>query len=161
MGADVAQFTFIPSGESSELTDDIRELFEELTLGNYCGLDTDTDDKGTPYLLARGAGGTLVEVAALSTGTRDQLYLAMRLAALEHVIDQRGALPVVLDDLFVHFDDRRTAAGLRVLDELASRTQVLLFTHHEQVVRQASEVIDEDRLTIHHLDASSVQCGAA
>jgi uncharacterized protein YhaN len=138
-----------------------RALFQELTLGNYLGLDTDTDDKGTPYLLARGAAGTLVEVAALSTGTRDQLYLALRLAALEHVVEQRGALPVVLDDLFVHFDDQRTAAGLRVLDELASRTQVLLFTHHEQVARQATDVIDENRLTIHHLDASSVHRGAA
>jgi uncharacterized protein YhaN len=138
-----------------------RELFEELTLGNYCGLDTDTDDKGARYLLARGASGALVEVAALSTGTRDQLYLSLRLAALEHVISQRGALPVVLDDLFVHFDDRRTSAGLQVLDKLSSRTQVLLFTHHEQVARQASEVIDRDRLTIHHLDAGSVQVGAA
>lgn len=138
-----------------------RELFQELTLGNYLGLDTDTDDKGTPYLLACGAAGTLVEVAALSTGTRDQLYLALRLAALEHVIGQRGALPVVLDDLFVHFDDRRTAAGLRILDELARRTQVLLFTHHEQVARQASDVIDEGRLTIHHLGASSVGLDAA
>src|SRR5205085_1275934 len=104
---------------------------------------------------------TLVDVAALSTGTRDQLYLALRLAALEHVIEQRGALPVVLDDLFVHFDDPRTAAGLRVLDELACRTQILLFTHHEQVASQASNVIDEDRLTIHRLGAGSAGLDAA
>lgn len=128
-----------------------RELFRSLTLDRYLGLDTDTDDKGNPYLLARTAAGQLLDISALSTGTRDQLYLALRLAALEHFIDRRGPLPLVLDDLFVHFDDERTAAGLAVLDEVAGRAQVLLFTHHEQVARQAAGVIDADRLTVHQL----------
>lgn len=93
----------------------------------------------------------MLEVSALSTGTRDQLYLALRLAALEQFIDRRGPLPLVLDDLFVHFDDERTAAGLAVLDQVADQAQVLLFTHHEQVAKQAADVIAADRLTVHHL----------
>jgi len=70
-------------------------------------------------------------------GTRDQLYLALRLAALEGLIARRGPLPLLLDDLFVHFDDARTDAGLRVLEQIAERTQVLLFTHHQRVAEQA------------------------
>lgn len=132
-----------------------RELFADLTLGRYTGLDTDTDDKGTPLLLARTADDRLLPISALSTGTRDQLYLALRLAALEQFMARRGPLPLVLDDLFVHFDDERTKAGLRVLDHLAHTTQVLLFTHHSQVAAQATEVIDSDRLTIHELVAVS------
>ena len=128
-----------------------RGLFRELTLGRYSGLDTDTDDKGVPLLLARKADDRLLEINALSTGTRDQLYLALRLAALEQFMARRGPLPLVLDDLFVHFDDERTKAGLGVLDRLADTTQVLLFTHHAQVAAQATEVIAEDRLTIHEL----------
>lgn len=128
-----------------------RELFRKLTLDRYLGLDTDTDDRGNPYLLARTAADKLLEVSALSTGTRDQLYLALRLAALEQFIDRRGPLPLVLDDLFVHFDDQRTAAGLAVLDQVADQAQVLLFTHHDQVAKQAADVIDADRLTVHHL----------
>ena len=128
-----------------------RELFRDLTLGRYAGLDTDTDDKGIPLLLARKADDRLLEISALSTGTRDQLYLALRLAALEQFMARRGRLPFVLDDLFVHFDDERTKAGLGVLDSLADTTQVLLFTHHAQVADQASEVMAGDRLTIHEL----------
>jgi uncharacterized protein YhaN len=128
-----------------------RELFRDLTLGRYAGLDTDTDDKGTPLLLARKADDRLLEISALSTGTRDQLYLALRLAALEQFMARRGPLPLVLDDLFVHFDDERTKAGLGVLDHLADTTQVLLFTHHTRVAAQAAEVMADDRLTIHEL----------
>lgn len=128
-----------------------RELFRSLTLGRYRGLDTDTDDKGNPFLVARTSDERLLTVDALSTGTRDQLYLALRLAALEQFINRRGPLPLVLDDLFVHFDDERTAAGLAVLDQIANTTQVLLFTHHDQVALQAAEVINPDRLTVHEL----------
>ena len=128
-----------------------RKLFSDLTLGRYTGLDTDTDDKGNPFLLARKANDRLLQIGALSTATRDQLYLALRLAALEQFIDRRGPLPLVLDDLFVHFDDERTKAGLGVLDHLADTTQVLLFTHHSQVATQAAEVMAADRLTIHEL----------
>ncbi len=128
-----------------------RGLFGDLTLGRYTGLDTDTDDKGNPFLLARKANDRLLEISSLSTGTRDQLYLALRLAALEQFMGRRGPLPLVLDDLFVHFDDERTKAGLGVLDHLADTTQVLLFTHHTQVAAQAAEVMAADRLTIHEL----------
>ncbi|MCP3975338.1 MAG: AAA family ATPase [bacterium] len=126
-------------------------LFRGLTLDRYIGLDTDTDDKGNPFLLARNADNKLLEISALSTGTRDQLYLALRLAALEQFMARRGPLPIILDDLFVHFDDERTKAGLGLLDQLADESQILLFTHHEQVARQASDVIDPARLTLHKL----------
>jgi uncharacterized protein YhaN len=128
-----------------------RVLFRELTLEAYIGLDTDTNDKGEPFLQARKADERLLEISALSTGTRDQLYLALRLAALEQFMERRGPLPLVLDDLFVHFDDGRTRAGLKVLDQLARSTQVLLFTHHQEVAEQAADVIADGRLTLHDL----------
>jgi len=57
-------------------------------------------------------------------------------------------VPLLLDDLFVHFDDERTQAGLRVLDELSNTVQVLLFTHHERVAEQAKKAIDAPRVTV-------------
>ena len=125
--------------------------FAELTLGRYSGLDTDTGVRGEPVLRARTASGRVLDVGALSTGTRDQLYLALRLAALEGLIERRGAMPLVLDDLFVHFDDERTDAGLRVLEQVAAQTQVLLFTHHRSVGEQALAAIAADRVHVLHL----------
>lgn len=124
------------------------EIFRRLTLDEYFGIDTDNDDKGLPVILAtRGSAGSL-DVTALSTGARDQLYLALRLAALEHYAIGTRTLPLLLDDLFVHFDDERTRAGLVVLEEMSSKMQVLLFTHHERVADQAADSISNDKLRV-------------
>ena len=125
--------------------------FAALTVGRYTGLDTDTGNRGEPVLRARAANGRVLDVGALSTGTRDQLYLALRFAALEGLIERRGAMPLLLDDLFVHFDDERTDAGLRVLEQVSEQTQILLFTHHRSVGEQALAAIAADRVHVLHL----------
>jgi uncharacterized protein YhaN len=138
------------------------QLFRNLTLGRYAGLDTDVDDSGVPVILAKTSVGSSIDVARLSTGARDQLYLALRLAALEHFVQQDRRLPLILDDLFVHFDDDRTETGLRVLQELSGHVQVLLFTHHERVAAQAQSVLDPSRVKILRLpNTSAPQAGQA
>ena len=80
----------------------------------------------------------------LSEGTRDQLYLALRLAALElqHGPSAR-VLPLIADDVFINFDDARTAAGLQVLGELSRQRQVLFLTHHAHLVPLAQQVLGQ------------------
>src|SRR3546814_9950339 len=84
---------------------------------------------------------TMVEVDAMSEGTTDQLFLALRLAALEQSVAAGVGLPFLADDLFVNFDDRRAEAGFRVLAEVARTTQVLFFTHHPHLVQIAKSVV--------------------
>jgi uncharacterized protein YhaN len=72
----------------------------------------------------------------MSSGTRDQLYLALRLASLEKYMDSAEPMPFIVDDILVHFDDARAQATLGVLAELARHTQVILFTHHARLVEQ-------------------------
>jgi uncharacterized protein YhaN len=69
----------------------------------------------------------------MSDGTRDQLFLSLRLAAIENYIASAEPLPFIADDLFVHFDDDRAAAGLDALIALGGLTQVLFFTHHQHL----------------------------
>jgi uncharacterized protein YhaN len=76
----------------------------------------------------------------MSDGTRDQLYLALRLATLERHLAQAEPLPFIVDDILINFDDDRTAATLKVLAELAKKTQVILFTHHARLKELAGEV---------------------
>lgn len=124
------------------------EIFRQLTLEEYFGIDTDNDDKGLPVILARRGSTGSLDVTALSTGARDQLYLALRLAALEQYAIGTRSLPLLLDDLFVHFDDERTRAGLVVLGEMSSKMQILLFTHHERIAEQAADAISKDKLRV-------------
>ena len=85
--------------------------------------------------------GEVVAVPGLSTGTEDQLFLALRIAAVENYLASAVALPFVADDLFINFDPERSAAGFEVLGQLAERTQVLFYTHHPHLVDVARETL--------------------
>ncbi len=128
------------------------QLFAELTLGSFAGLRDDYDDKGEPVLVGlRGDRRSIVGVQGMSDGSRDQLYLALRLASLEHYLEQNSPIPFIVDDILVQFDDARAAAALRVLADLSDRTQVIFFTHHEHLTSVAREQVSDRRLFVHRL----------
>jgi uncharacterized protein YhaN len=116
-------------------------LFSRLTLGRYSGLRVDFDSAIPRLLGVSDNGRAIVEVGAMSEGTTDQLFLALRLAALEQSVTSGVRLPFLADDLFVNFDDERARAGFEVLAELARSTQVLFFTHHAHLASIAREVV--------------------
>lgn len=124
------------------------EHFRRLTLGCYADLRVDHDaDK--PRLLGLCADRhSTVTVADMSEGTQDQLFLALRLAALEQALQAGIHLPFLADDLFVTFDDDRARAGLEVLGELSRTTQVLFFTHHAHLRTLAAEVFGSGSLSM-------------
>ena len=75
--------------------------------------------------------GRSLPVSALSQGTREQLFLSVRLAVIAELLRHGMALPVLLDDVFVNFDDRRAAAAAELLRDFAAEGhQVLFFTCH-------------------------------
>ena len=126
--------------------------FNGLTRSRYTTVLGDVDEKGEPCLLVRAAEHTgELNLTQLSDGTRDQLGLALVLGSLEHRLAHREAVPLVLDDILVHFDDERSHAALEVLADFASRTQVLLFTHHLRIREQAAALGAARGVFIHHL----------
>lgn len=111
--------------------------FALLTGGRYERLIVDYDPADRPVLAAIRDNGTECPVEALSEGARDQLYLALRVAAVQAYALQAEPLPFIADDLLVHFDDIRAAEAIALLVELGRTTQVILFTHHEHIVALA------------------------
>ncbi|MYW05712.1 hypothetical protein, partial [Streptomyces sp. SID3343] len=132
-----------------------EEVFTALTAGRFDRLVVDTDSrKGAPALRARRSAGSAdasVGVDEMSEGTRDQLYLALRLASLDAYADAGRAMPIVLDDIAMTFDDGRTRAMLSVLDGMADRFQVVLFTHHPHLGRLAEQTLAPGRAHVHEL----------
>jgi uncharacterized protein YhaN len=115
------------------------QIFATVTLGSYVGLTVDYDGD-RPLLKGLRSDGKHVGVEGLSSGTRDQLFLALRIAALEqHLATGGKALPFIADDLFINFDDERAAASFSVLAELATRMQVIYLTHHTHLASIAKE----------------------
>ena len=80
----------------------------------------------------------------LSEGTRDQLYLALRLAYVEDYAARAEPAPFIADDLFTSFDDARTAHGLRALADVGATAQCVLFTHHRHVAELAQVELGAD-----------------
>ena len=126
------------------------ELFSKLTVGDHRGLTSGFGDDDKPVLVAIRENGEQVEVAGLSDGTRDQLYLALRLAAIEHHVVSVAPCPVIFDDILINSDDARASAALHAIRDLANRTQVLFFTHHRRLaelgVDAGARLIDLDSL---------------
>jgi uncharacterized protein YhaN len=128
------------------------ELFQRLTLGSFERLSADCDDRGEKVLKGvRPGGGGAVDLAGMSEGTSDQLYLALRLASLESYLIGREPIPFIVDDVLVTFDDSRAVAALQALGELSRRTQIIFFTHHQHLVQLAGETLDAGVLFVHAL----------
>ena len=98
-------------------------------------------DSGEFYVRGSIGTGTEAAVAAqtLSTGAREQLYLAMRLAIMSHLDHDRERLPVFIDEALVNWDAARRRRGFQLLRELSQTRQVFVMTCHES---WAEELID-------------------
>ena len=154
-------------------------LFQRLTGGSFAGLDVSLEGGDEPALVgvrpATGADdgetpGDRLLPAAMSDGSRDALYLSLRLAGLAETAAGRPIPPLVVDDALERFDDARTAAALAALAELADpdlaltegaggTVQVILFTHHGRVAELAA-ALPPGRATVHRLAAGHLP-GAA
>ncbi|MFH5806422.1 AAA family ATPase [Alienimonas sp. DA493] len=144
-------------------------LFARLTGGSFAGLDVTLEHGDEPTLVGvrpatvvdgvETPGETLLP-PAMSDGTRDALYLSLRLAGLAETASGRPTPPLIVDDALERFDDARTAAALAALAELADpasgaggAVQVILFTHHARVAELAAGLNHDGtgRATVHRL----------
>lgn len=109
------------------------EYLSQLTRGHYTRVWTRF---GENALLVDDAAGKPLAVDMLSRGTREQLFLSLRLA-LVSLFARRGIeLPMILDDVLVNFDTDRAGAAVRVLRKFSERGhQLLVFTCHEHIAR--------------------------
>ena len=129
------------------------EYFQLMTAGRFTRLLVDTDDD-KPVLLAQPSQGKAVVVSALSEGTADQLYLALRLAALEVQRSPDRVMPLVLDDVFMTSDDERAANMFKALEKFSEQCQVLVFTHHRHLTDIAERSVQPNALRVHLLPAT-------
>jgi uncharacterized protein YhaN len=112
-------------------------LFADLTCGSFASLRVE-DDEGLAILVGIRANGEVLRLAGMSDGSLDQLYLALRIASLEHYFTVHEPAPFIVDDVLLNFDDERAAAALSLLESLSSKAQVVFFTHHRRLVELAT-----------------------
>ena len=108
---------------SPQITELAQQYLAYLTSDSYKEIKLDSSQR------ARCAGddGTLLDALRLSSGTRDQLYFALRLAVCQ-VLSGKESVPLVLDDPFLTWDNKRMERGLRLLQTLSKERQIILLT---------------------------------
>jgi len=134
------------------------DYFRLITAGRFVRLMVDADSD-TPLLLAQQGDGKALEISALSEGTADQLYLALRLAALQIQRKPDRMMPLVLDDVFMTADDERATQMFRALAKFAAASQVLVFTHHHHLLALASSAVGTSELRVHRLESGKAGNG--
>jgi uncharacterized protein YhaN len=112
------------------------ELVSVVTGGEWQGIVVD-DDAGVLKVMYR--DGTTRAESALSSGARELLRLAVRVAVADAHADQTGvALPLICDDPTGDIDADRTPEIMRILARCAQSRQVILLTHDDNTVNAAT-----------------------
>ena len=119
----------------------IGEIFRRLTGEAYSAVEA-IDVGGAARLRVIDANWPKEHksMSQLSEGTRDQLCLALRLAAIEDHVKVAPALPFIGDDILQTFDDDRALASLAALADLAQHVQVIVLTHHRHLLTLAGRL---------------------
>ncbi len=121
------------------------DIVKRITNGRYQELEIDQEQM-TPTL--RGAGPGDLTIEELSRGTRDQVYLALRVGLVDTLSGGRQ-LPLILDDPCVHFDEERLRATVAVLEEISKERQVVILSKDEAYAHWFEAALRLDRPTTH------------
>ena len=107
-------------------------FLSQLTNGKYNRIWTPL---GTNQLKIDSSDGKALPLEVLSRGTREAVFIALRLS-LAAAYARRGVmLPLVLDDVLVNFDGDRALHAARTLKTFAELGhQVMMFTCHDHIV---------------------------
>lgn len=120
----------------------IREAstyFAKMTQGKYPRI---LSPIGEQRLIVERKDGVRIEPGFLSRGTKEQLFLSLRFALMK-ACEKSETLPILLDDIFVNFDEGRTLSGIQALEDLAREHQVLFFTCHSHVVKSIQATLPQ------------------
>jgi uncharacterized protein YhaN len=91
------------------------------------------------------ATGQWREARLLSEGTREQIYLLLRVAMAEHLVSTDETAPLLLDEVTAQSDGERREQLLGVLHRLAAERQVVLFSHDDEVSAWAERTFTTPR----------------
>lgn len=107
---------------SPKFTEKLSQTIKTISNGKYSNIKL-SDEFG---LIVENEKGDYIPVAALSIGTIDQLYLSLRMATIDDISNEK--LPIILDEPFAYFDDKRLENVIRFFKENYGNRQIIIFT---------------------------------
>lgn len=127
--------------ETERQPETLREasaFLSQLTQGKYVRIWTPL---GKNQLRIDNARGQALPLEVLSRGTREAVFIALRLSLAAAYARRGVTIPLVLDDVLVNFDSDRAESAAKVLRDFAALGhQVVMFTCHEHIMRIFYEI---------------------
>ena len=111
-------------------------FFKEMTLDKYPVVASPIGENRIEVV---GGDNKRKEIAHLSRGTAEQLYLSLRFGFIKEFSKRSTQLPVIMDEILVNFDRKRAQATVKGIMELSREHQVLYFTCHPETVELFQE----------------------
>lgn len=118
------------------LNSKMSSIIKRISCGRY--MDLRADDNLALKVIAPEIGD-VISAQALSGGTIDQMYLALRIAMADMINAGQEKLPFVMDETLAQYDDNRTRETLEFIRELSDERQIILFTCKRREVDMARE----------------------
>ena len=112
---------------------------EQVTRGRYSRIEM--GEAGDEAFHLREPGGSrLIKVGeTTSQGTKEQVYMALRLAIVNHLDSGREPLPIFMDETLVNWDAWRRDRAFDLLEQLAAERQVFIFTCHPAMAAEMED----------------------
>ena len=105
-----------------KFTSNLSKIASKISNNKYSNIKFNDNDGLTVEL----ENGEYVKCDRLSTGTIEQLYLALRLSAFEEITEEK--IPIILDEAFAYYDNIRLENILSYLNNYYTDNQILIFT---------------------------------
>jgi hypothetical protein len=125
------------------LTESVQRHLPAITGGAYTEVGMNPRDLSVDVKEAR--TGQWRDARLLSEGTREQIYLLLRVAMAEHLVTTDERAPLLLDEVTAQSDPDRKRRILDVLHALSADRQVILFSHDAEVVDWATQALTAPR----------------
>lgn len=121
------------------------KLLKALTGGRYTGIYFDREMR---FSVQPAEDVERRALEYLSEGTKNQVYLAVRLAICRLALGEEDPCPLILDDVLLTFDDTRAKRAMKLLLDLSRERQILLFTCSGREERLLREIREEEEVCL-------------
>ncbi len=110
-----------------DINENVSQLISFITNGKYGKIKVDDH---LDISVENPLTGELIPLNCLSGGTIDQIHFALRFSIMDSM--KKDNFPLILDDSFIQYDDKRIENILKFLGKLSERNQIILFTCHSR-----------------------------
>ena len=123
-------------GMKDSIMESAGNIFNRMTNGDYSGILPSKSSAEWEFAAILSEKAKPQTIDMLSRGTREQLYLAVRLS---RIMDIKPSLPVIIDDSFANFDSMHLSQSIEILSQLANTHQIFILTCHGQLVDEIAK----------------------